>query len=144
MDKYSDIEALFIKEELDKHSEYLSDLFVDDIGRKKLVDSGKLLSVFTNANPFKISQNSNEITLSLKFPTYGRFIEIQQRKPIQIETSKENAAKWKGKQKPKRKKTDWYTRNVYGSQNLLIGRLMYGLGDIEMKRLKGILEGKDK
>ncbi len=139
MSNYSDIEKLFIREELHLHSDYLSDLFVEDIEKKKLIDSTQLLDTFTAGNPFSISEKGGQIVLSVKFPDHGRYIEIQQRKKIKVETSKGNAAKWGAKKKSKKKNTSWYTRNVYGSQNLLIGKLMYGLSDIERERLKNIL-----
>ena len=140
MSGYTDIEKLFIQEELDQHAEYLSDLFVEDIEKNKLIKHSWLLDTFTSGNPFTISYRGNQVILSVKFPDYGRFIEIQQRKPIKTETQKGNASKWGTKKKAKKKNTSWYTRNVYGSQNLLIGRLMYGLSDIERERLKNILQ----
>ncbi len=144
MNQYDQIETLCIKEELHQHADHLSDLFVEDIEKNKLIKHSWLLDTFTASNPFTISESNGQIILSVKFPDYGRFIEIQQRKKIKIETQKDNAAKWGVKKKTKKKNTSWYTRNVYGSQNLLIGKLMYGLSDIERERLKNILQKEKK
>jgi hypothetical protein len=147
---YSELELLFIKEQLYVHSEELTDLFVADIERKNLFKSGDLLSVFESGSPYKVWNSSGSVVLSMKFPDYGRFIEINFHKKLRTENNKDNAKKWGAKEKEKakanskRKNTDWYTRNVYGSQNLLIGRLMWGLGDIEIQRLKNILEKEKK
>ena len=37
---------------------------------------------------------------------------------------------------------DWYAINMYGGLNKLISRIMYGLTDEEIARLKGILSNR--
>ena len=134
-DQTEKIKQLFIEETLNQHSEELTDLFVDSINRKKLIESEHLLKTF-QGDPWKVYSKGSTSILSLKFANYGRFIEINQKKKIKTESTKANGKKFT----KKRKNTSWYTRNVYGSQNLLIGRLMWGLSDIEMDRLKKILK----
>jgi len=81
------------------------------------------------------------VVLSIKFPDYGRFIEIQKHKHrIKTESRSSNEAKWRKKQK--KKDTSWYSRNAYGALNKLIGNLMYGYSDEVMERLKEELKNK--
>ena len=134
-DQTEKIKQLFIEETLNQHSEELTDLFVDSINRKNLIASEHLLKTF-QGDPWKVYSNGSTSILSLKFANYGRFIEINRKKKIKTESRTANGKKFT----KKRKNTSWYTRNVYGSQNLLIGRLMWGLSDIEMVRLKKILK----
>ncbi len=150
MPQYSDIELLFILDTLERHQEYLEELFIRDIGRKKMIKSKTLLSGFEQGHYTKSFQKGNSGVLQLKFPDYGRWVEIQYHKKKKIpilETSK-SASKWGVKKdsqkKRKRKNTSWYTRNVYGSLNKLIGTLMFGLSDIERERLKEFLGRLDK
>ena len=41
-----------------------------------------------------------------------------------------------------KKNTQWYAKNMFGGLNRLISRVMYGLSDREIERLKGILENR--
>lgn len=59
---------------------------------------------------------------------------------IQVDTNREV---W-GIRQNTNKKNRWYARNMYGGLNRLIGRVMYGLSDHEIARLKGILENRIK
>ena len=135
--KFNDIELLFIEEVLDQHGEYLFDLFQDTIDSKALKETENL----ADSIQFKVTQDSRGPKLSFTFPSYGRFIEINFHKRRQnssifgIERSNSQHLK-----KKKKKDTDWYTRNVYGSLNRLIGILMYELSDSERLRLKNLLE----
>lgn len=139
---YSKLEIEFIKEELDLHGEYLVDLFEEDIVRKGLIKFGDLLSIFRNENAYSVSERAGgTVVLSIKFPNYGRFIEIQKhKKKIRTEDSKLKRSKWNKKRK--RKDTSWYTHNVYGAQNKLMGRLMYGFSEEIKKKLKQRLESQ--
>ncbi len=136
MSSYSDVEKLYIYNTLKEHEDYLKGLLLTDLRTKNIQESKSLLNLIS-ANPFSIMQNGNETTLSLGFQSYGRFIEIRQKKKILSETNRSNKQKWT--KKKRKKNVDWYTRNVFGSQNLLVNKLMYGLSDIERKRLKNIL-----
>jgi hypothetical protein len=140
--KYNDVEQLFIKEILDQHGEFLTDLFVDSIQSKKLEDTGTLL----NAISYKVEKRGNNFVLNFQFPDYGRFVEIRfhksknTQKLLQLNT---NRKLWniRGKDKPKKKSKDarWYTKNVYGSQNKLISRLGTEFTEQEITRLKNII-----
>ena len=134
-DQTDKIKQLFIKTTLEKHSEELSELFIGSIKRKRLINSEDLIETI-QGNPWKVHKRGEAQILSVEFANYGRFIEINQKKKIKTESRKANGKKFT----KKRKNTSWYTKNVYGSQNLLIGRLMWGLSDIEMDRLKKILK----
>ena len=48
----------------------------------------------------------------------------------------------KANRNPVKKNTRWYAKNMYGGLNRLISRVMYGLSDAEIARLKGILENR--
>jgi len=135
---YSELELLFIKEQLWLHSEELTELFERDIQRKNLIRDENLLNTFTDGSNYRVFERSGRVYLTLAFPIYSRFIEINYHKKIKQETN--NIAEKKFGTKKKKKDTQWYSRNMYGSQNLLIGRLMWGLSDIERERLKNILE----
>lgn len=130
MNSYDEIEERFIKEELDKHAEYLSDLQVDAINDKHIIDSGGLLNAFQSGKPYQVQEKNGAIVLSSKFPNYGRFIEIQANRKIKTNKPDTNALLWGVKQRKKKSKNVyWYTRNVYGAQNRLMGTLLYGLSD---------------
>jgi len=135
--KSEDIEQEFIELELDEHYAYLADLFIDDINNKKLIKSEKLLNHFENENVSEINKGSYGTTLKIKFPNYGRFIEIQSKKKIKSNNIDTNALLWgvKEAKSKKKKNTDWYTKNVYGAQGRLIGRIMYGFSDIVRQQI---------
>ena len=121
---YNNIEKEFIRRELQEHARYLSKLMSEDIGRKKLIQSGLLSGEFVTTKQFTVTDTQ----LSVKFPNYGRFIEIAYHKKRRIKSQKDLTNPFK--RKTKKKNTRWYTHNIFGAQNRLIGRLMYGLSDI--------------
>jgi len=135
-----DIEELFIQETLDQHGEYLLDLFTDTIERKKLIKEGDLISGIS----FKTEKRGGMWVLSFSFKGYGRLIEInyfrhRKNKANSLRSNFDVFSAGTKERKQRRKDTRWYTRNVYGSQNKLIGLLGSGLSNTEMARLKGIL-----
>jgi len=132
---YNEIEHQYIKEQLELHAKYLAELFREDISQKKLFETGSLSGTFATTSNFKEYESLGNHHLELKFTDYGRFIEIAFHKKIKTQKDIENPFA----KKPKNKNTNWYSPNVYGSQNRLIGRLMYGLSDIEIQRIKGML-----
>jgi hypothetical protein len=134
----SGAELLFIHEELDLFGEYLVDLFTDTIEVKNLIDSGDLL----DSLQYVVTVRGGEVCLSLRFEDHGRYIEInyfKKRKSIWeiVDTRK---AMWgiksKSSKNKKKKDTRWYTKNVYGSLNRLIGRIGSGATDEYMTSLK--------
>lgn len=141
MIQQSDIEQLFIRETLDQHGEYLSDLFVDAIEKKGLIDQGNLLSNIY----YRVEKRGPSFVLAFTFKGYGRVIEIMyhKRRRNAIESIRKNLDVWntrKRERQPRRKDTRWYARNLYGAQNKLIGKLMYGLTEDTSKRLRAIIQ----
>lgn len=138
MDINAKTEQHWILEKLDEHGEYLTDLFIQSIQQKELVDSGELLDYFEGASRWDVKPIAGTGILSFPFYNYGRFVEIQaqKRRKIKTENTDLRAALWGIKTKKKKtKNAQWYTKNVYGAQNRLIGRIMYGLTDIERQRI---------
>lgn len=139
---FDDTEMLFISEELDQHGEYLSDLFVESIEEKGLIDTEELVDNITYGQ----SMMGNSPYLFFKFPLHGRFIEINfHRKKNSIQDAIDafaltNSIKRRQQAKKKKKDTRWYTRNVYGSLNRLLSRLATNYSQAEIARLKNILE----
>lgn len=139
--KYNDVEQLFIKEILDQHGEFLTDLFIQSIEAKKLEDTGSLLGAIS----YRVLKMGNSFVLRFSFPDYGRFIEIRYHKSknsLKLLRKNTNRQLWniRGKNTSSKKKdTRWYTRNVYGSQNTLISRLGTEFTKDEIMRLKNII-----
>lgn len=151
--RFSDLELLFIAETLDQHGEYLTDLLIEAIEEKSLIsdiDKEHLIDSIS----YRTSKEGINPKLVMQFPDYGRFMEINYHKKKQSQNTgtfdKEsvNKAIWgrANKRKPIRRKKDtrWYSKNVYGSLNRLIGILMYELTDHERNRLTNILEQQNK
>lgn len=142
--KYNAIELTWIKDVLDQHGEYLVDLIQETIREKNLIKSGELQESIS----YKTSMDGNNPKLSLSFISYGRAIEINYHKKSRNTQSmlkpNTNAIVWgsmrKNAKTKKKKDTNFYARNAYGSLNRLIGILMYEFSDYERARIKGILE----
>lgn len=138
-----DIELAFIQETLSYHGEYLCDLLIETIEKKKLRVSDELLDSI-RYRTFKEGDNRG---LRVNFFTYGRFIEIRKHRQKLDKKNKfddnMNADFFGLKEnKTKHKDTDWYSKNAYGSLNRLIAMLMYELSEEETERLKGILKNQ--
>lgn len=146
--RFDEIETMFIREQLDLHGEFLSDLFVKRIGNKKLRDSDELIDNIT----YKVQKSGNSPVLAFSFPDHGRFIEINFHKKkgprsiaeaIDTDQLLYNIQRRKKAQK-KKKDTRWYTHNVYGSLNRLLERLASEYSEVEIARLKNILQLSQK
>jgi hypothetical protein len=146
--RFSELELTFIAEVLDQHGEYLTDLLVDAIESKKLIsqeDKDHLIeSISYDTTKFGINP-----ALVINFPAYGRFIEINYHKRSKntslLDQDSANKALWgrsntKKLTRKKKKDTRWYSKNVYGSLNRLIGILMYEFTEEERARLTNILQ----
>ncbi len=141
----SDEENLFIKEILDQHGEYISDLLSGTIESKNLIKTEELLSgiYYTVKKGIRDSW-----ILSFSFPVYGRFIEISFHKSRTLKkwarfNSNRELFRARSREdiKPKKHKdTRWYTRNVYGSMNTLIGRIGSEFTEQERLRLRNIIQ----
>lgn len=134
-----DLKLLFIQEELDQHGEWLCDVLSEEIEKKRLVQS-RLLQESLGYSQFSQGNNPG---LRMKFFSYGRAFEIAGYKKKRENKWNVNTNRliWGVKERRyKRKDTKWYAKNMYGGLNRLISRIMYGLSDTEIARLKGILE----
>lgn len=133
-----DIKLLFIQEELSKFGEELCDALSDAIYKQKLIDSGSLLDSL-NYSSFMEGKNPGQ---RVSFFSYGRCVDMSgyKKNKTKVNTNREV---W-GIRENSKKKNRWYARNMYGGLNRLIGRVMYGLSEEEIARLKGILDNRIK
>lgn len=141
--KMKDIEFLFQDEVLSQHGEYLVDLLQEEIERKDLIDK----EILVNSLDYSTSsiQNGRHKFLEIKFPDYGRYIEIRKNKRKRQSKFDTNTNRdiWGIRENSmKRKNTDWYSKNAYRSINRLLGTLMYEFTDQEIARLKGIIANR--
>jgi len=138
MNSSDDIKLLFIQEELSKFGEELCDALSDAIYKQKLIDSGSLLDSL-NYSSFMEGKNPGQ---RVSFFSYGRCVDMSgyKKNKTKVNTNREV---W-GIRENSKKKNRWYARNMYGGLNRLIGRVMYGLSEEEIARLKGILENRIK
>lgn len=135
--RFSAKEVEFIRDILDEHGDDLTQALIDDIEALELIDSENLL----NSVKSKINPPSDLINprLSIEFYSYGRAIEINWHKSKNAKSfsaPNTNQIVWGMRNKQpnsgklrKRKNTLWYSRNVYGSLNRLIGKIMYEYQD---------------
>lgn len=137
--KMQDIEFLFQDEVLSQHGEYLIDLLQESLQEKKIFFEGNLY----NALKYEVFKKGEQRGLRLSFLDYGRFIEIRRHKGKSKMSTNTNQLLWRIKENTMRKKnTNWYSKNVYGSLNRLIGILMYEFTDYEIERLKKSITNK--
>ena len=91
---------------------------------------------------YKVERRGNNFVLSFTFPGYGRALEIRYYKSKNsqmLKTARSNRSLLTKKAKNKKRDYRWYSRNLYGSQNRLIGRASYRLVEEEILRLKQVL-----
>jgi len=140
------IEFQFVIITLKKFGLTLRDILVNDIKKKDLVSKGKNNGLHLrdriSFDVKRIGQNGGE--LLFYFPDYGRYLEIQYyKKSKNYQGSFGKTSLWETmrqsrrgfKSMKKQKDTRWYTRNVMGNMNQLIGELMYGLTDAVEKEM---------
>lgn len=136
-----ELKLLFIEEELSQHGEWLCDRFMDALERQKLKETGDL----GDSVNYESFMDGDDPGLRVSFFSYGRAFEIAGSRGRNKNKWTVNANRdvWGIKHNRKGKKnTRWYARNMYGGLNRLISKIMYGLTDAEIARLKGIIEGK--
>lgn len=138
MPELNDIEDLFVREILDTHGEYIVDLLQDSIEEKKLRITDELLESLD----YKVVKREGDYVLQISFLSYGRAVEIQYYKSKRVR--RENSEKQKSTdfRLAKKKDTRFYSKNVYGSINRLLGRMSSEYSDQEIARLKSILENR--
>jgi len=130
-----EITRRYIQEQLHKHSLYLRRLFHEDINNKKLIDKSSLKQSLSKTS-FKVHKSNAGVDLDVAFANHGRFIEIQYHKNFEIIGTATRKTMWETESKKKKKNTQWYTANAFGAQNRLLGKLLWGLSDIERERIK--------
>lgn len=135
-----DIKLLFIQEELAKHGEWLADLLDDTIGKKKLVQTGALHDSIGHGT-FK---EGNDPGVSFKFMSYGRAVDISGYKEDKHKVNVLRDVYGMKQNTMKKRRNRWYAQSMYSGYYKLVSRIMYGLSDLEIARLKGILEQKNK
>ncbi len=141
-----DLKLLFIQEELSLHGEWLCDVLTEAIEKRQLMLSGNLHESI-NYDTF---MHDNNPGLRISFYSYGRGFEIYGNKKRIIQNKFDrnlNKLIWgirgiKDQKQEMKKNTRWYAKNMFGGLNRLISRVMYGLSDREIARLKGILENR--
>ncbi|KAA6328214.1 hypothetical protein EZS27_022871 [termite gut metagenome] len=136
-----ELNLLFIEEELSQHGEWLCDAFTEAIEKQKLILTQDLHDSI-NYSTFNKDGNPG---LRINFLSYGRAFEIagykRKNKKHEVDTNREVWGIKLNRQQEK-KNTQWYARNMYGGLNRLVSRIMYGLSDVEIARLKSIIENR--
>jgi hypothetical protein len=138
-----ELKLLFIGEELSQHGEWLCDAFTQAIEEHGLILTQDL---HDSINYSTFNKNGNP-GLKINFLSYGRTFEIngykrrREEKGHKVDTNRDV---WgmKLNRHQEKKNTQWYARNMYGGLNRLISRVMYGLSDMEITRLKSIIENR--
>jgi sporulation protein YlmC with PRC-barrel domain len=139
MKELNEVEKLFAMEVLDTHGEYIMDLMQESITDKNLRITDELIDSLN----YKVQQRGNDYVLSVSFMSYGRAIEIALFKSKRLRReAKAGKNEIKNLRRAKLKDTRFYTKNVYGSINRLLGRMSSEYSDAEIARLKGILENR--
>jgi hypothetical protein len=131
---------LFIQDLLEQHGEFLTNLLREVIDSKKL----KVTEDLRASLAYSVDKGALGPKLNLSFLGYGRAIEIAYHKRSQNTQQWASKAVWGTNQnRPrKRKNTRWYSRNVYGSLNRLIGMVMYELDDATVAHYKARLNNQ--
>lgn len=133
----------FIRRELDKHGEWLVDVFIEQLEKNGNKITGQLLESL-NWQLYD-PKDGSAAGLEIGFETYGRFFEIRSR---ESRLKKENAMPlntnklvWGIKERKKKKKsTRWYARNMYGGLGKLVSRLSAGMTDDELQRIRQVMQ----
>lgn len=141
---------MYISEVLYQHGEYITDLVTDAIESKGLISDKDKDHLIDSISTKVYNMKGINPMLVLNFPSYGRFIEIKYHKNsrntdiLQRISTNKSIIQGVGTNRKmmKKKDTRWYSKNVYGSLNRLIGMLMYEFSDQERERLTRILETK--
>ena len=130
---------LHFQESLDLHGEMLTDLLREQIEKKKLVDTGDL----EESIDYKVVKREGGQLLKINFMMYGRQVDRLGYKKIKHDVDL-NSVIWGMKENKKNKESNkrWYASFMYHDYDKLISRLMYGLGEDELKRLKNIINNR--
>jgi hypothetical protein len=164
------IKLEFIRQELQKHGEWLKGIFLEILTKYKHEISGNLI----NSISYKVTDTPIGPQLEFTFLDYGRFFDIgaytSPKKKSNDWNDNVNKMLWGisgNKKKSKRelnafyvegggalgsdgqknakyvkKMNKWYARTMYGGIGKLVSAIMYGLTDYEISRLKQELESR--
>lgn len=148
--RFDDEQMKFIQDVLDEHGDYLEEILQEAIEEKKILRTGDLEGSVKAEN----GMSGNNPHLEVRFSSYGRAVEIQYHRKSRnsqqfmiADTKKllygirSNSDQMKRR---KKKDTRWYAKNVYGSLNTLIGKLMYEYQDWALAREKAIFRMLNK
>jgi len=136
-------ELNFINKTLVSQADFMIDLFQRDIDKKRLRDTDALRNSFKAS----ISASGGKPTLRMSFYSYGRALDIRfykKRKDLASFKSDTHKDIWGIRdRKKKRKRTNWYARNFYGSANRLFTILSTEYKASERKKYTRILHGQN-
>lgn len=132
-----ELKLLFIEEELSQHGEWLADVLTEAIEKRKLRQTDSLLHSI-DYSAFKEGKNPG---VRFSFMSYGRAVDIS---GYRYNRHKVNsfALAYGQKENTMKKNNRWYAQSMYSGYYKLVSRIMYGLSDHEIERLKGILANR--
>ena len=136
--KYSNEEIQeFIRRELERHGQWLTDTFAAQLEENDNRVTGNLL----RSMGFDVSDG----VLRIGFTEYGRFFEIRgqnsRRERRNAWAENTNRIVWgMSKRQPRRKKTRWYAKNMYGGLGKLVARLSNGMSEAELAEIRRRIE----
>lgn len=135
-----ELKLLFIEEELSQHGEWLADVLSDAIEKKRLRQTDRLLQSI-DYESFKERGNPG---VRFSFMSYGRAVDIAAYRESKHKVNTMEVV-WGQKQNTMKKRNNrWYAKSMYSGYYRLVSRLMYGLSDHEIERLKGILANRQR
>lgn len=133
-----ELKLLFIQEALEKHGEWLCGILVKAIETKKIRRTDALLDSIS----YGLFVRNGNPGLRFSFFSYGRAVDMAgyKRNKHKVDTIHDI---WGVKDnKLKKNANRWYAKNMYAGYYKLVAKIMYGLGEQEIARLKGILENR--
>ena len=132
-----EIRMRFIREELDKHGEWLKRELLKAIASLKLVRQGEL----KRSVAYGLFKEGGNDGIRLSFISYGRVVDMQKmrdrrRKAKETKDTIGEMTAARKRNRTRHKNTQWYARNMYGGMNVLVQRIMYELTEEEINRIK--------
>lgn len=133
-----ELKLLFIEEELSQHGEWLADVLSEAIEKRRLRQTDRLLQSIDYSS-FHEGKNPG---VRFSFMSYGRAVDIAAYKKDKHKVNTMEVV-WGQKQNTMKKRNNrWYAESMYSGYYRLVSRIMYGLSDLEIERLKGILANR--
>lgn len=162
----NDIKLEFIRQELDKHGDWLKRLFLTQLVKYKHIRTNDLFE----SVEYNVVNIGNGYELQFEFLDYGRFFDIaayEGKKKRNDWTQNTNRMMWGLKERKAKKRiknvfynpaggelgydyqkntktvtknNKWYARTMYGGLGRLVASLLYDLGDEEIARIKSQIE----